>query len=375
MDILKTIQDTINPAVDNGIVSFGAVLAMKDGKEAIRYSYGYQDIENKIPYTDKTILRAFSCSKTFTSLAVFKCLEMGLLKLDEPISKYFPSFKNPKVIKDGKEFPAKREIIIKDLLDMRAGLSYPEYGTPTGEYAIKVNEQLGQDKLTTLEFAEKLGAGPLLFNPGEDYKYSFCADVLGALVEKVSGISFRDFCIKYIFNPLGLNDTDFFVSEDKKKHIAKGYLTKDNKLVYIDFPTIGIKATGEKTPFESGGAGLFMTLDNLSRYAECLLNETEGILSKETFNKMVDQKYSSNPPIINNGYTYFNLMRHMTRPSECQEECTLGEYGWDGALGTFIMIDPTNKITLVMGFQSFDDKKWEYVWKLKGEIFKYLKNK
>ena len=348
MSILDNIKEVINHIVDNGVVSFGAVIATKDGKEAIRYSYGYQDIENDIPYSDNTILRMFSCTKTFTAVAVFKCIELGLFKLDDPISKYFPSFKNPVVNKDGKEVSSKREIIIKDLLDMKAGLSYPEWGTAAGEYAIKIDEELSNNKLTTLEYADKVGKSPLLFNPGEDYKYSTCADILGALIIKTSGLSLSEFFNKYIFKPLGLKDAGFTVGKNNKNRIAKGYLTKDNKLEPVLHPTIGINAYGDDNPFESGGAGLFMTLDDLNRYALCLLNKTEGILSEDSYHKMLDSKYSPNSSKIQDDYIYYNLMRH--KFNAC-------EFGWDGALGTFIMVDPINKITLVMGFQRKKEKE------------------
>ena len=256
---------------------------------------------------------------------------------------------------------------------MRAGLSYPEWGTATGEYAIKLDAELAQGKLTTLEYVEKLGSSPLLFSPGEDYSYSTCADVLGGLVEKTSGLSFRDFLMKYIINPLGLKNTDFLVKESDKNRIAKGYITDNGKLKAILNPSLGIYANGDKNPFESGGAGLFMTLDDLSRYAQCLLNKSESIISEDSFKKMVEPEYTKVVSKRENGYIYYNLMRHMAFPEECQQECTLGEFGWDGALGTFILIDPTNKITLVIAFQSFDEKKWEYVWKIKHEVFKYLK--
>ena len=375
MDILKKIKAIINPYVDQGIVSFGAVIATKDGKEVFRYSYGYQDIDNKVPYSDKTILRAFSCTKTFTAIAVFKCIELGLFKLDDPISKYFPSFKNPVVSINGEKSPAKREIIIKDLLDMRAGLTYPEFDSDTGKYAIGTDAKLAKNELSTIEFVEQLGPTPLLFSPGENYHYSYCADVLGGLVAKTSGMSLRDFFKKYIFDQIGLKNTDFFVKEEHRNRIAKGYITRNGKLEAINHHSLGINTTGENNPFESGGAGLFMTLDDLSRYAICLLNKTEGILTEDTFKILVEPEYSLNPTKIDNGYTYYNLMRHMLRPNECAQECTMNEFGWDGMIGTFIIIDTTNNITFVAGFQSFDEIKWKIVHQLKDELFKYLKGK
>ena len=374
MEILDKIRNIINPYVDNGSVSFGAIIATKDGKEIVRYSYGYQDIENNIPYKDTTIIRAFSTTKTFTALATFKCIEMGLFKIDDPISKYFSTFKNPTVSLNGKKIPAKRETIVKDLLDMRAGLSYPELGSDTGAYCIKIDAELAKDELTTIEFAEKLGSCPLLFSPGDDYHYSYCADVLGALIAKTSDMSLRDFFKKYIIDPLGLKDTDFFVNEENRHRIAKGYITRNGKLEPIEHHSLGITATGVKTKFESGGAGLFLTLDDLSRYAQCLLNKSEGIVSKETFKKLVEPEYSPNPTKQDNGNTYYNLMRHMERPDECQQCCTLGEFGWDGMLGTLIIIDPVNKITFTAACQSFDEIKWEMVNKVKSEVIKLYKH-
>lgn len=373
MDILEKIKDIINTAVDGGVVSFGAVIATKNGKEVVRYSYGYQDIENNIPYSDNTIVRAFSCTKLFTAVSVFKCLEMGLFKLDEPISKYFPSFKNQVVRTNGENIPVKREIVIKDLLDMRAGLSYLEPGLDIGVDYMEIDTKLNKGKLSTFEFVDELASLPLLFSPGEDFHYSYCADVLGALIIKTSGISLRDFYKKYIIDPLGLKDTDFFVGDNNKHRIAKGYVINNGKLETVYHSTLGINTTGDINKFESGGAGLFMTLNDLNRYAQCLLNKTEGIISEESFKRIIEPEFTNKRSEIDNGYTYYNLIRRMYRPNDCLQECVVGEFGWNGALGTSLFVDPINKITLVVAFQSFDLVKWDLTNQIKDAIFKYLK--
>lgn len=375
MILLDEIKNIINKSVDNGAVSFGAVIATHDRDEVINYFYGLQDIENNIPYSDKTIIRAFSCTKTFTAVAVFKCLELGLFKIDDPISKYFSSFKNPKVNVKNHSCPAKREIIIKDLLDMKAGFTYPNQDNETGKYLQEIDCLITNNKLSTLDFAEQLGSSPLLFSPGDDYCYSCCADILGSLIVKTSGMSLQSFYKKYIFDPAGLKETDFFVDESNKTRIAKGYITRNNRLEPINHSVLGISTTGVQNKFESGGAGLFMTLNDLNNWAQCLLNKTSGILSEETFNKMINPEFSINSAKMDNGYSYYNLMRHMLRPNECSQECSLNEFGWDGMLGTFLMVDSINKITYVAAFQSFDETKWELIWKLKDIIFKYYKKK
>lgn len=176
-----------------------------------------------------TIFRCYSMTKPITSVAVMTLVEKGALALSDPASKYLPGFKDQKVYTDQGLVPANREVTIQDLLDMTAGVVYPDASFPAGAIMDKIQADFydkiakGEPTPSTYELANIIGQQPLAFQPGERWLYGFCADVLGAIVEVVSGKRYITYLKETIFEPLGMTDTDFYVPEQKQDRFMQFY--------------------------------------------------------------------------------------------------------------------------------------------------------
>ena len=358
-------------AVAERFVSGAILLVLKNGKEILSCQAGYRDLEQKLPMERDTILRLYSMSKPVTGAAVMLLLERGMIDLVDPVSKYLPGFAGQRVLVNGKEVPAEREVNIHDLLSMTSGLPYGDAGSPAADRAKlvfdEIDERLYSDNPLTLnEIANRLGQCPLEFQPGARWMYGTSADILGAVVEAISGRSFAEFLEKELFEPLGMSDTGFYVPEEKQNRLAKVYREERGTLTEEKTNHLGIRYDMKIPPaFASGGAGLVSTLEDYSKFASMLLGGgelngarvlkpktveyfTAGSLTpwqKESFWRTWDRM---------TGFSYGNLMRVLKDPGAAQFVSTAGEYGWDGWLGCVFGNDPKNKLTFLFGMQRPD---------------------
>jgi CubicO group peptidase (beta-lactamase class C family) len=370
ISLTKKLEAVLNQAIKDGYIPGGNLLVLKDGQEVAYCEAGYADLERKISVRKDTIYRMYSLSKPVTGVAVMILMERGLIDLTDPVSKFLPGFANQKVATDSGTIPVKREMVIKDLLSMTSGLPYPDSSHQAGREADevfrKIVENLDQDTaLTTQEIANQLGQCSLHFQPGEHWMYGTSADILGAIVEVVSGMKYSGFLKKEIFEPLQMKDTAFYVPEDKQDRFAKLYINVDG--TFVEHPTynLGIQYPMKNPPaFESGGAGLASTIEDYSRFASMLLNhgELDGvrILSPKTvefFTKgelLPWQQEDMRTWEMLAGYTYGNLMRVMKNPGVAFVNGSIGEYGWDGWLGTYFSNFPNEKVCFLFMMQKKD---------------------
>ena len=220
---LQNIQITFDSAVASHKVAGLNCAVYKNGNEMGYWQAGYADVENKKPFSRNTICRLFSMSKPITAVAAWVLIEQGKLDLAAPLGKFIPEFNDLQISYDsgrnGKMQPAQRRITIQDLLNMTSGYTYGAWwdGAPYGEHltsdliADLNSDCLGPCKITTQEFAKRLAKIPVSFEPGTDYNYGLSADLMGAVIEVASGMKFSAFLKKYIFDPLGMKDTGFYV--------------------------------------------------------------------------------------------------------------------------------------------------------------------
>lgn len=211
--MISQINEALKIAVENGDVSGANVLVLHNGRE-VYCQYGMRDIENSLPVERDTIFRLYSQTKPITAAAVVLLASEGKIDMGAWLSDYMPEFACSYVNADGERRGAKNHITVRDLLNMTSGIPYPdgatEGGRQSGTVFRTVEQRLRSDSpVTTREFAEMMSHVDLCFEPGERFMYGASADILGALVERVSGMSFRDFLKKRFFEPLGMNDTDF----------------------------------------------------------------------------------------------------------------------------------------------------------------------
>lgn len=400
MDIkhLNNIEETIRNSVADKKVAGVNVLVVKDGKEMGYFQAGFADIEKNQRFNRDTIVRLYSQSKPVTAVAAWILIEKGKMELHDEVGKFIPEFWNLKVcINKNDVKPVSRHLTIQDLLNMTSGYGYGAWSEDSlsgeKETTKLLNELnadvLGENKITTKEVAKRLAGIPVNFEPGTDYNYGLSADILGAVIEVVSGMKFSDFLKKNIFEPLGMKDTDFYVPEEKLPRLASVYKVvqdKDfkNHLELFTNPNLGIQPLMDHAPaFESGGAGLCSTLDDYLKFAQMLLNggildghrilqeKTVEYLSSARLRPDLQQKFDMRMPHLA-GYTYCNLLRVAIEPGFCNVLTEKGEFGWDGWLGPFVSIDRKNKLIVLMAMQKCDAGTWELTRKVRNIIYSSL---
>ena len=381
---LARLADVLQEMVDTGVVAGVTCMVLQDGEEQCYYEAGFQDSANRIPIARNTIFRLYSMTKPITSAAVMMLLEDGKLDLLEPVSKYLPGFLNQTVIRNGMETPVSRPVTIQNLLNMTSGLTYDGQNCVT-EVRTGALFQEAADKLSsphplsTVEFMNRLGKIPLAFEPGEKWQYGASADVLGAIVEIVSGMRFGEFLEKRIFAPLGMKDTAFYVPQDKQSRLSKVYEATPDGLKTYHGSHLAVQNRMERNPaFESGGAGLVSTIDDYAAFAQMLLQNGSCLLSPKTVEFMTGSRLM--PALQNDvnrwesmpGYTYANLLRIMTNPEIAVSMGSRGEYGWDGWLGPYMTNDPANRLTLLIMQQKTGSGTTEYTRKIRNVVFSSL---
>lgn len=386
--LTKVIQESIEKKQVAGV----SLLIQKAGEEICFLAEGMADREAEKTMERDTIFRLYSQTKPVCAVAAMILMERGELDLSKNVSDFLPGFSNQMVWEDGKNRSVKREMQVQDLLRMTSGLYYPDDTCEAGRQAAKVFEKiderlLGDNPMTTIEIANALGKCSLGFEPASSWNYGTSADVLGAVIEVVTGMTLGEFMEKEIFAPLGMKDTAFWVPEEKQERLAKTYeMVKDGeeaKLVLYQGNHLGIQNAMHRNPaFQSGGAGLASTLDDYMRFAKMLLNggEYEGvrILSEETVKYLTQgelldkQQKAFEEKWWLSGHTYANLMRVCQNPGKACMLTLEGEYGWDGWLGMYFVNFPKENMTILMGMQKKDSGTWELTRKLRNIILSNL---
>lgn len=353
------LQEAVNRQEAAGI----SVLAAAGGQELCYAQAGLADIREGKPLTRDSIFRLYSQTKPVTAAAVMLLAERGKLDLMDGVDRYLPGFGNPRVISaDGRIVPAQRAPWILELLGMTAGLCYPDTD-PAGRLAAGVfeeNQNLIRNGggMGTVDFCNRLGEQPLAFEPGTHWRYSTCADVLGAVVEVVSGQKFSAFLQQEIFGPLEMKDTAFWVPEEKRDRLVTCYRRTAHGLEEFSGLHLAVGDYSHAPAFESGGAGLVSTLDDYLAFARMLLNNGVAPNGRRILSK-ASVRYMTTPQLSEktcremwdslSGYNYSCLMRVCTGPGEAPLMTRAGEYGWDGWLGTYFCNIPEEEITFLLG--------------------------
>ncbi|MBR5645562.1 MAG: beta-lactamase family protein [Treponema sp.] len=379
---LGNLQKVFDDAVRNNNVAGVNCVVVKDNKETGYWQAGFADIENKKLFNRGTICRLYSMSKPVTAVAAWILIERGLLDLKADISSFITSFKNQKYI-----------ITVQDLLNMTSGYTYGTFNDDSTEgekqtsvLIQKLNEDcMKKSSISTLDIAEELSRIEPSFCPGTDYAYGLSADILGAVIEIVSGMKFSDFLKKEIFIPLGMNDTDFYVPQEKQHRLSSVYKCDGiTNPVKFEKPNLGIQPFMDHAPsFESGGAGLCSTIDDYLKFCLMLVNggkyNSKRILQKKTVEYLssahlplkLQEKFEMRMPHFA-GYTYCNLMRVAVKKGECFSLTENGEFGWDGWLGPYMSVDLKNSLVIVMLMQKTDAGTWELTRKMKNIVYSSL---
>lgn len=385
---LRRIPEIMQEMTDKAYVSGVTCMVLQHGEEQCYYETGYRDIAAGYKMTRDTIHRMYSMTKPVTAAAAMILLEEGKIDLMDQVSDYLPGFRNQYIIERGVIVPVKQPMTIQHLLNMTSGLVYPGEGNPAEIRCDKLMEEvksklLTEQAITTVELANRAGKLPLAFMPGTTWQYGLSADVLGAVVEIVSGMRFGEFLAKRLFEPLGMVDTAFYVSRDKQNRLAKVYRDGEDGLVEETGYNLAIQNKMEIPPaFESGGAGLCSTIDDYAKFTQMLMEggtyQGIRILAPKTVEYMTTahvtpaQQRGVDTWESLAGHTYGNLMRILVDPGAAVGIGSKGEYGWDGWLGTYMMNDPAHKLTLLIMHQKVDSGTTAYTRRIRNVLFSAL---
>lgn len=387
---LARLADLLREMVVTGFVAGINCMVLQNGEEQCYYEAGFQDAANRVPIARDTIFRLYSMTKPITSAAVMMLLEDGKIDLLDPVGRYLPGFQNQCIVKNGVLMPVFHPVTIQNLLNMTSGLTYG------GENCITevrtdalIQEVTGKmttpEAISTVALMNRLGEIPLAFEPGRKWQYGTSADVLGAIVEVVSGMRFGEFLEKRIFAPLGMKDTAFYVPQEKQSRLSKVYEpTPDGLRTFYD-SHLAVQNRMEISPaFESGGAGLVSTIDDYAAFTQMLLHNGSfrgvTLLSPKTVAFMTGARLMpALQDYVNQwenlpGYTYANLLRIMIAPELAVSMGSKGEYGWDGWLGPYMTNDPANRMTLLIMQQKTGSGTTEYTRKIRNIVFSSLED-
>ena len=385
---LARIDQTMNEYLAKGYIPGAVALIVRNGKIVYEKSFGFSDIENKSPLKNDNIFRIASQSKAITSLAVMMLWEEGKFTLDEPISKYIPEFKNPKVLvwfneKDSSYSaqPAKSEITIRQLLTHSSGISYAAIGTKefNAIYAkahVPSGIGIGNTSDVLADKMKILGTLPLRHNPGEQWTYGLNTDLLGYFVEVISGLSFDDFLRQRIFKPLGMNDTYFYLPKEKQSRLVSLYefkKDKENELIKasVIYDKVDPGYPNLAGKYFSGGAGLSSTVEDYAKFLQLFLNKGEyngvRLLSRKTVELMLTNQLQT--PITERFGLGFGLENS---ENDYKSPYSIGSFSWGGAFSTTYWADPKEKLIAVIYTNIYSNKHGELMEKYKALVYQSI---
>jgi CubicO group peptidase (beta-lactamase class C family) len=385
---LERIATAVDRAIEEERIAGAVTLVMRHGKVAWIRAQGHLDREAERPMTPEAIFRICSMTKPITSAAVMMLYEEGHFLLGDPISRFIPEFKDPKVLVTAQgppyAIPAKREITFRDLLTHTSGLTYQWNETLGPRYReAGVTHGVLRDPKTLEEGMAILGGLPLLFSPGERFEYGLSTDVLGRLVEVVSGMPLDRFFRTRIFEPLRMEDTFFFVPDDKASRLAAAYTWyqekglqrfPDEPIVEGAFVYSSDYPRGGPGTYFSGGGGLSSTVGDYARFCQLMLGNgkvgSTRLLSRKSVELMTRDQLGK----LSAEWAFGLGFGVAGTKSPLPEIASPGQFGWGGFFYTHFFVDPeedligvfmgqlhpTGDLTLdrlfeVLAYQAIDD--------------------
>lgn len=338
----------------------GADLKITRGHELVyRHMVGHRDYEKQIPVSSEDMYNIYSGSKPITMAGVMQLVEQGKLGLEDRLEEYLPEFAHMRYAPDFKfAFPltwpnetfrlvdATRPMIIRDLMSMTAGMSYDLDAAPIKEVIERTSGEA-----STREVVAAMAKMPLLSEPGTHFSYALSHDVLAVVMEVITGQRFRDYMRENIFEPLGIRRMYYQVPEEEKTHLSAQYAKNwDTGAIAPDY-SMAYRLTKN---YDSGGAGLVTCVDEYSKFTEAMANggvgatgnrilkpESIALMSRNWMNDVQLKDFQISGKV---GYGYGLGVRTLIDDSKSRSP--IGEFGWDGAAGCYVLIDPKNRVGL-----------------------------
>ncbi|MBP3359283.1 MAG: beta-lactamase family protein [Clostridia bacterium] len=367
-----------------------AISVFKEGREVFRYASGYSSLEKKTPMTGDEFLNIYSCSKVTTVTAALQLLEKGVFLLTDPLYEYIPEFRDMYIKDDeGNIIKAKKPITIRNLFTMTAGFTYD-----FNSEAFKKARELTGGRMETTEVIKCLASDPLSFEPGTQWQYSLCHDVLAGLVSAITGMPFRDYVRKNIFEPLGMTRS-FYHNDSVREKMAEQYIfvpegqTTDMDIVEAQkcgnasdgtFINCGKDVSHVIGPeYDSGGAGITTVTDDYAKLTAALADMGLGLTGERILapgtvelmrtNQLNDKQLKSMTWQQLRGYGYGLGVRTLMDKAKSGSTGSVGEFGWGGAAGATVLIDPSLRLGVFFTQHALNPREEYYQPRLRNVIY------
>jgi CubicO group peptidase (beta-lactamase class C family) len=363
---LARVGDFIRGEIAAARIPGAVILIQQHGRPVYFESFGLRDVESRRPMTPDTIFRLYSMSKPITSVAAMMLVEDGKLALDDPVAKYIPAFAAVKVAVETMDEngeprlalePLSRPITIEDLMRHTSGITYGFYGDSMVR-KLYANSGLFDGDIDNAGFVDRLAKLPLAEQPGVRWDYGHSTDVLGRVIEVISGLSLFQFEKQRLLDPLGMTETAFYVADAAQRTRIAEPLPGG----WFDRPVAGIKDPTLPRAWESGGAGMVGTIGDYARFAQMLLNggtlDGHRYLKPETITLMASDHIGPETKIAHDQLYFpgetsgFGLGFAVRIAVPADTSWALGEYRWDGVAGTFFFVDPRDDMFAIFMVQA-----------------------
>ncbi|MBP3348143.1 MAG: beta-lactamase family protein [Clostridia bacterium] len=365
-----------------------SIVVYKDNQKIFDYSSGWADMENNVPMDGSKLMHIYSCSKVMTVVAALQLYEKGKFLLTDPLYNYIPEYKDTFVIRNGEPVKTKNILRMQHLFTMTAGFDY--------NHRVKAFDkarQLTNGNMDTLTVAKCLAEEPLHFEPGEGWSYSLCHDVLAAAVEAISGMKFRDYVKKNIFEPLGMAESCYHVTPELTAKMAQQYEYYDgDPMDLVEKQKKASEKTGKHIivgkdnndfvfgpEYDSGGAGIITSVNEYGLFAAALANggvglNGERILIPQTVellrtNQLNEKQMASFNWRQLSGYGYGLGVRTMIDRAKAGFLGKYSEFGWGGAAGATILVDPDEHLAMFYAHHMLNPHEEYYQPRLRNVLY------
>lgn len=390
---LQLLDHLIQDYVNKGYIPGGVFLIARDNQIVYNKSFGFRTQENKTPYKKDDIFRICSMTKAITTVAIMQLYEQGKLGIDDAVQDYIPAFRKTQVLDTFNEkdssyttVPVKSPITLRQLLTHTSGIAYGDFYPGKIKATYAKNNMLGvglsHDSWTTEEFINRLAEVPLAFQPGDHFMYGLNMDVLGRVIEVVSGEKLKDYFRTHIFEPLGMKDTYFYLPKEKQARLAPVYgYDSNNKFEIISHAELSKNIDYPKNTdigHYAGGGGLSSTAMDYAIFIQALINNgkygNQQILGWKTIEMMTaDQMISLNKEgkgISNRpGETYCLGFSLLTEQGNGINSKSPGTYEWSGYFTTKFFIDPKEDLIFVGMMQIYGFRHGEFYDRLTAILY------
>jgi CubicO group peptidase (beta-lactamase class C family) len=371
-------------SINKGWISGAVGFIARDGKIIYNRSFGVSDLENKLPMQTDNIFRIASQTKAIASIGLMMLFEEGKFLLDDRVSKYIPEFTNSQVLDKFNEkdttfttIPAKREITIRDLLTHTSGIDYAGIGSPVMKAIYSkagITGGFGSDKVTIGDDIKILGKQPLVHQPGERFTYGLNVDVIGYLIEILSGEKLDHYLKSRIFDPLGMTDTWFYLPEEKQGRLVR-VNTENTDHQVVSMPQDMVNYPLLKGNYFSGGAGLSSTTRDYAVFLQMLVNKGEyngkKLLSRRTVELITCNQIGD----LNLGVDKFGLgFQITTERGQAVLGISEGSFAWGGYFGTTYWADPKERLVCLLFMQQSPLSHGEIQSKFRALVYQTLED-